>query len=203
MTQPASRFAEALVYAETAHQGQVRKGSAVPYIAHVLGVASLALGHGASEDEAIAALLHDVVEDCGGPPRLTEIRQQFGPNVAEIVMGCTDATETPKPPWKERKETYLRHLESASPSVLLVSMCDKLHNLRSLLLGLRHEGVSAWRIFKGGKEGTLWYYRAIIDVFVRRDVHPRLLAELQEALAEAHRLAGSTTPLNDVRFPEF
>jgi (p)ppGpp synthase/HD superfamily hydrolase len=202
MSQAESRFAQALVYAETAHAGQLRKGSTVPYVAHLLAVAALALEHGANEDEAIAALLHDTVEDCGGLPRLADLRERFGQNVAEIVMGCTDATEIPKPPWKERKETYLRHLESASPSVLLVSMCDKLHNLRSLLLGLRREGASAWRIFKGGKEGTLWYYRALIDVYSRRGVYPLLLAELEEALTEAHRLAGSTTPLSDVRFPE-
>jgi GTP pyrophosphokinase len=202
MSQAESRFAQALVYAETAHTGQLRKGSAVPYIAHLLGVAALALEHGANEDEAIAALLHDTVEDCGGLPRLADLRGRFGPTVAEIVLGCTDATEIPKPPWKERKEAYLQHLESASPSVLLVSMCDKLHNLRSLLLGLRREGASAWRIFKGGKEGTLWYYRAILAVYSERDVYPLLFAELEDALIEAHRLAGSTTPLNDVRFPE-
>jgi len=197
-----SRFGQALVYAEAAHAGQMRKGTSVPYIAHLLGVAALALEHGADEDEAIAALLHDTVEDCGGLVRLRDVREQFGPNVADIVMGCTDATEIPKPPWKERKLAYVHDLVAASPSVLLVSACDKLHNVRSLVLGLRHEGEAAWRIFKGGKEGTLWYYRAVLDVLSRRGLHPILVGDLKAAVEEAHRLAGSAVPLNDVRFPD-
>jgi (p)ppGpp synthase/HD superfamily hydrolase len=197
-----SRFGQALAYAETAHAGQLRKGTTVPYIAHLLGVAALALEHGANENEAIAALLHDTVEDCGGLTRLGDVRERFGPDVAEIVMGCTDATEIPKPPWKERKQAYVHDLVTASPSVLLVSSCDKLHNVRSLVLGLRHEGEAAWRIFNGGKEGTLWYYRAVLDVLSRRGLHPILVGDLKAAVEEAHRLAGSTVPLNDVRFPD-
>ena len=124
MSQQHSRFGEALAYAETAHSGQMRKRTSVPYIAHLLGVTALALEHGANEDEAIAALLHDTVEDCGGLERLRDVRERFGPNVAEIVMGCTDATEIPKPPWKQRKEAYVHDLAAAPPSVLLVSACD-------------------------------------------------------------------------------
>jgi len=115
MTDHPSRFGQALAYGEFAHAGQLRKGTTVPYVAHLLGVAALALEHGADEDEAIAALLHDTVEDCGGLDRLRDVRERFGPNVADIVMGCTDATEIPKPPWKERKQTYIHDLQAASP----------------------------------------------------------------------------------------
>jgi (p)ppGpp synthase/HD superfamily hydrolase len=202
MTHHNSRFGHALVYAETAHTGQLRKGTSVPYVAHLLAVAALALEYGADEDEAIAALLHDTVEDCGGLGRLKDVREWFGPNVADIVMGCTDATEIPKPPWKERKQAYVHDLVAASPSVLLVSACDKLHNVRSLVLGLRHEGEAAWRIFKGGKEGTLWYYRAVLDVLLRRGLHPTLVGDLKAAVVESHRLAGSDVPLDDVRYPD-
>jgi (p)ppGpp synthase/HD superfamily hydrolase len=202
MSHENSRFGRALVYAETAHAGQLRKGTTVPYIAHLLGVAALALEYGANEDEAIAALLHDTVEDCGGLDRLRDVRERFGPNVADIVMGCTDATEIPKPPWKERKLAYLHDLAAASPSVLLVAACDKLHNARSLALSLRHEGDAAWRIFSGGKEGTLWYYRAVLDALSRRGLSPILVGDLKAAVEEAHRLAGSDLPLSQVRFPE-
>lgn len=197
-----SRFDSALVYAAQAHAGQTRKGTKVPYIAHVLAVTALGLENGASEDEAIAALLHDTVEDSGGLPRLEDIRVRFGPMVAEIVLGCTDATETPKPPWKERKLAYLRDLETASPSVLLVSACDKLHNVRSLVTTLRNEGEAAWERFKGGREGTLWYYRAALDVLARRGTSPTLVQELKIALEELHRLAGSAIAISDVRFPD-
>src|SRR5579872_1614267 len=149
MCQLTARFDEAMVYAAKAHAGQTRKASSVPYISHPLAVAALALENGASEDEAIAALLHDVVEDCGGLERLRDVRDRFGDEVAEIVMGCTDATEIPKPPWKGRKEAYLRHLEEAPPSVLLVSACDKLHNVRSLVADLRESGEAVWKRFNG------------------------------------------------------
>ncbi|HXY33559.1 MAG TPA: HD domain-containing protein [Planctomycetaceae bacterium] len=202
MSQPHSRFGQALVYAEAVHSGQMRKATSVPYISHLLGVAALALEHGANEDEAIAALLHDTVEDCGGLDRLRDVRERFGSNVADIVMGCTDATEIPKPPWNERKRAYVHDLMAASPSVLLVSACDKLHNARSLVLALRHEGEAAWRVFSGGKEGTLWYYRAVLDVLSQRGLHPVLVGDLKVAVEEAHRLAGADVPLTDVRFPE-
>jgi hypothetical protein len=117
-------------------------------------------------------------------------------------MGCTDAIEIPKPPWGERKKAYVHDLATASRSVLLVSACDKLHNARSLVLALRHEGEAAWRIFSGGKNGTLWYYRAVLDVVTRRGLYPILVGDLKLAVEEAHRLAGCDGPLSDVRFPE-
>lgn len=123
-------FEEALVYAAVIHAGQVRKGTDVPYFAHLLGVASIALEYEANETEATAALLHDAVEDAGGKGRLEDIRQRFGEAVAEIVAGCTDTDVIPKPPWRERKEAYVRHISTAPPSVRLVSAADKLYNAR-------------------------------------------------------------------------
>jgi (p)ppGpp synthase/HD superfamily hydrolase len=196
------RFSQALVYAVEAHDGQTRKGTSIPYVAHVLAVASLALENGANEDEAIAALLHDVVEDCGGLPRLADLRERFGESVASIVMGCTDSTETPKPPWKERKQAYIHHLDAASPSALLVSACDKLHNVRSLLVSVRNDGDAGWSRFKGGKDGTLWYYRAVLDGLKRCGTSPRLMHELEISLEELHRAVDSKVPLSDVHFPD-
>jgi (p)ppGpp synthase/HD superfamily hydrolase len=196
------RFSQALVYAADAHKDQTRKGTIVPYVAHVLAVASFALENGASEDEAIAALLHDTVEDSGGEARLHEVQERFGPTVAEIVLGCTDTMETPKPPWRERKETWLHALDGASPSVLLVAACDKLHNIRSLLVSVRNDGEAAWARFKGGKEGTLWYYRAALATLKRCGVSPRLAHEIEISLEELHRAVDSKVPLSDVHFPD-
>lgn len=196
-----TRFSQALVYAADAHKEQTRKGTCVPYVAHVLAVAALALENGANEDEAIAALLHDTVEDCGGLPRLADVKERFGEAVANIVMGCSDSTATPKPPWRERKEAYLHHLDQASPSVLLISACDKLHNVRSLVVSVRNDGEAAWARFNGGKEGTLWYYRAALATLKRCGVSPRLTHELEIALEELHRVVNSLVPLSDVHFP--
>ncbi len=150
-----SRFENALVFAARLHANQVRKGTSIPYLSHLLAVSALALENGANEDEAIAALLHDGVEDQGGPPTLAEIRRNFGDKVAEIVAGCSDTDTIPKPPWRERKEAYLAHLPEASPSVKLVSLCDKIHNTRSTLENYREVGEKLWERFRGGKEGKL------------------------------------------------
>ena len=127
-----SKFDQALQYAAAIHREQIRKGTEIPYLAHLLGVASIALEHGASEDEAIGALLHDAAEDAGGLARIEDIRRNFGDAVAAIVEGCTDSVVVPKPPWRKRKEDYIAHLPSASPSVRLVSASDKLHNARAI-----------------------------------------------------------------------
>ena len=132
------RFDRALVLASTLHRKQVRKDSGIPYVAHLLGVASLALEHGADEEQAIAALLHDAVEDQGGIPTLERIRAEFGDRVAGLVMALTDAVTQPKPPWRKRKEDYLAHLVDAPDEVLLISACDKLHNARSIVEDHRH-----------------------------------------------------------------
>ena len=182
-TQLSERFEQALVYAFQLHARQLRKGSHIPYIAHLLGVTALVLEDGGSEDEAIAALLHDAVEDQGGLPILEEIRRRFGSQVAEIVDGCTDSYYQPKPPWLQRKEHYLEHLQSASPSVRRVSLADKLHNARSILANLRTSGLRTWDRFNGGREGTLWYYRRLVQIFQQVETSP-LVDELARVVAE-------------------
>jgi (p)ppGpp synthase/HD superfamily hydrolase len=159
------RFEEALIFAAQLHREQLRKGTNIPYIAHLLAVAGTALEHGADEDEAIAALLHDGVEDQGGMATLAVIREKFGARVADIVEGCTDAVVIPKPPWRKRKAAYVAHVPKASASIRLVSASDKLHNARSILSDLYREGENTWARFNGGKEGTLWYYRALVEAF--------------------------------------
>lgn len=187
-----SQFEAGLVYAATVHAGQVRKKSGMPYIAHLLGVASIVMEYGGNEEEAIAALLHDAVEDAGGQRRLDDIRERFGETAAKIVAGCTDSDVFPRPPWRERKNDYLKHLPEASASVHLVSAADKLHNARALLRTLRAVGEPIWERYSGGKEGTLWYYRTLVDVF--RSTGPAPLTEeldrvvtLIEQLANAPR----------------
>ncbi len=159
------RFLEAVHLAARLHANQVRKGTAIPYLAHLLAVTAIVLEAGGNEDEAIAALLHDAVEDQGGAPVLADIRQGFGNEVAEIVEGCTDAYGEPKPPWRERKEAYIKHLANVSPSVLLVSVADKTHNARAILADYRNIGEDLWERFRGGKEGTLWYYRELVAAY--------------------------------------
>jgi (p)ppGpp synthase/HD superfamily hydrolase len=159
------RFGQALLFAFQLHQRQQRKGSQTPYIAHLLGVTALVLEDGGDEDEAIAALLHDAPEDQGGLATLEEIRQRFGERVAGIVDGCTDTYETPKPPWRQRKEDYLTHLRTATPSIWRVSLADKLHNARTILVDLHSQGGQVWQRFNGGKVGSLWYYRSLVQTF--------------------------------------
>lgn len=159
------RFEDALVYANHLHAEQMRKRSQVPYIAHLLGVTSLVLEDGGGEDEAIAALLHDAVEDQGGLSTLEEIRQRYGTGVAEIVIAVTDAYTDPKPPWRARKEKYIASIRTASPQALRVSLADKVYNARATLRDIRKEGESGWDRFNGGKEGALWYYRQLIAEF--------------------------------------
>ena len=184
------RFQEALAYACELHAEQKRKGTEIPYVAHLLAVASIALEHGASEDEAMAAALHDAVEDQGGRPIGEEIRRRFGDAVADIVYGCTDAEVIPKPPWRDRKEQYVAHLAQAPRSVLLVSASDKLHNARALVADYRQLGDDLWPRFAGGRDGTLWYYRALVGAF--QAVFPgRLTEELDRVVSELERLVVS------------
>jgi len=184
------RFEDALVYATQKHSGQTRKSSDVPYVAHVLSVAALVLEAGGDEDQAIAALLHDVVEDCGGAPVLEEIRHEFGERVARIVDGCTDTDEEPKPPWRERKERYLRHLQQGGEDVRLVSLADKLHNVRSIVLDYRALGDKVWERFTGGREGTLWYYRALLNIY-RKGAGSPWLDELERSVVELERMVNA------------
>ncbi len=164
------RFDEALTYASAAHRTQLRKGTTIPYVAHLLAVASRVLEEGGDEEESIAALLHDAVEDQGGAARLGDIRARFGDRVASIVAGASDTDEIPKPPWHERKSRYIRHLASPETdlSVVLVSGADKLHNARSMLRDVRRSGPSTWSRFNAGADAQLWYYRSMREVFRRR-----------------------------------
>jgi (p)ppGpp synthase/HD superfamily hydrolase len=177
------RLQRAFRYAAEKHAGQTRKQSAVPYLSHLMAVASLVLEAGGDEDMAIAALLHDVVEDCGGMPRLREVRKMFGPRVARIVEGCTDSFGEPKAEWVERKKDYLREVKHADIETRLVSASDKLHNVRTILADYRQQGEAIWTRFSGKKEGTLWYYRALSDEYRRRNPN-RSSRELEIAVAE-------------------
>jgi len=182
------RFEDALLFAARKHSGQTRKQSQVPYVAHLLSVTALVLEAGGDEDQAIAAVLHDVVEDCGGAPVLAEVRERFGVRVADIVEGCTDTDATPKPPWRARKEHYLRHLREAGEDVRLVSAADKLHNVRSIVADYRYVGDAVWERFAGRREGTLWYYRAVLHI-LRQGPGSRLVDELEQFVLELERIA--------------
>jgi (p)ppGpp synthase/HD superfamily hydrolase len=186
------RFLRAFAFAAEKHKGQTRKASGIPYIAHLMGVASLVLEAGGNEDLAIAALLHDVVEDCGGAPMLKEVRRRFGSRVAKVVDGCTDAYSEPKPPWRERKETYIRHLRTADADTRLVSAADKLNNVRSILSDYRAIGESVWSRFRGGRDGTLWYYRTLREVFLQHKRN-RITRDLELAVNQLEALAGEST----------
>lgn len=182
------RFADALQLAWRLHDGQPRKGTSIPYVSHLIAVSSIALEHGATEDEAIAALLHDAVEDAGGPPTLELIRSRFGPVVAEIVDGCTDSYEEPKPAWRPRKEAYLAHLATASSSVRLVSASDKLHNARSILSDLYVQGSSLWSRFNASQGETLWYYRSLVQALAAHGRTP-LIDELDRTVSTIESIA--------------
>jgi GTP pyrophosphokinase len=183
------RFHAALIYAATMHAEQKRKGTEIPYLAHVLAVASLVLEAGGDEDTVIGALLHDVAEDQGGHAALEEIRRTFGERVAGIVDGCTDAYSVPKPPWRARKERYVAHLrDPATPAVVaMVSCADKLHNARSILADYRRLGERLWERFTADGSATLWYYEAVVAALQQRGDTP-MVDELALVVAELRRL---------------
>lgn len=181
-----ARLAAAADFALRIHSEQTRKGSGTPYISHLLGVASLVLEHGGDEEQAMAGLLHDAVEDQGAH-QLDAIRQHFGDRVAAIVEACTDADTVPKPPWQARKQAYIAHLEHAAPDAWLVSCSDKLHNARAICTDLRTHGPATFERFKGGREGTLWYYATLSAAFERLMPGP-LAAELAEAVRTMQQL---------------
>jgi len=182
------RFEDALIYSNGLHAGQLRKGSQVPYIAHLLGVAGLVLEDGGDEDEAIAALLHDAVEDQGGLGTLNEIRMRYGSRVAEIVLSVSDAYEDPKPPWRERKENYIASIRTADLSAIRVSLADKVYNARATLMDIEQEGESGWSRFNGGKDGTLWYYHQLIGSYRERG-SSKLLQELIRVIGELDEIS--------------
>lgn len=193
LVQLTDRYRDALTFAFDLHREQRRAGSTVPYFAHLIGVSSLAIEHGADEDEAIAALLHDAAEDQGGRPTLDAIEARFGAKVAAIVEGCTDwLGDGPKPKWRERKKSYVDHLPASSPSIQLVSACDKLYNARAILADLRTVGDSVWTRFSGRREGVLWYYRSLAGAF---SIKNPVVDELRRVVDELNRTAnGTVTP---------
>jgi (p)ppGpp synthase/HD superfamily hydrolase len=180
------RFEEALVWAARLHREQTRKGKDVPYIHHLMAVASLVGSHGGDEDQVIAGLLHDAIEDCVGevPDVAEQIGERFGERVREIVEGCTDAATDPKPPWRERKEAYLAHLRELDEGapVLLVSLSDKVHNARSIVADLWEVGEVLWDRFNAGREGSLWYYGELAEIFGEKQ--PGYLSRELKALVE-------------------
>jgi len=180
------RFSSALVYATELHADQRRKISGAPYVSHLLRVAGIALAHGADEDEAIAALLHDAIEDQGGRRIRGQIRRRFGARVVEIVDGCSDTDQDPKPPWRQRKQAYLARLKDASASVRLVCACDKLDNARSILTSYLRLGESLWDRFSGGRDGVLWYYRSVVGALKQAGTN-QLVDELDRVVSEIER----------------
>ena len=183
------KFSKAVAVANYAHYDQTRKGTTIPYIAHPLAVASLAIEFGANEDQAIAALLHDAIED-GGAEYEQIILQNFGESVLAMVQGCTDGVSDAngeKADWWERKSAYLDHLEKAADDVLLVSGADKLHNARAIVIDLREVGPAVFDRFKAGMKGTLWYYRSLADIFMRRGLP--MAKQLEAAVSEMEKLS--------------
>ena len=187
MTALTTRFDDALTYARVHHAGHTRKGTDIPYVSHLLAVSALVLDMEGSEDEAIAALLHDVVEDGGGPLALEAIRAEFGDDVARIVDACSDTDEDPKPPWRARKEAYIAEIAYKQPDELRVSLADKLHNARAILFDYRPLGPALWGRFSAGRDGQLWYYGRLVEIFAARQPGP-LADELARVVGELRRL---------------
>lgn len=184
------RFEQALQFAARTHRTQVRKGSGIPYVGHLLGVCSLVIEDGGDEDETIAALLHDAAEDQGGERMLDEIRRRFGQDVAAIVASCSDTMDSPKPAWRARKDAYLQHLDGETESVLRVSLADKLFNARAILRDFLQVGDDVWTRFQSGRDGQLWYYRELADRF--NVLMPgRMAGELIDVVSELERTANT------------
>jgi (p)ppGpp synthase/HD superfamily hydrolase len=185
-----SRYDGAVQYVLELHQNQFRKGTRIPYVAHLLSVSALVLEDGGDEDEAIAALLHDAIEDQGGDQARQEIRRRFGERILAIVEGCTDAETIPKPPWLERKQRYIAHVANAPLPIRRVSLADKVHNARAILWDYRQRGDELWFRFNGGQPGTVWYYRELARVFAATTPGP-LSEELTRVVVEIERLFAS------------
>lgn len=184
------KFEDALVYAARLHGNQERKSTGVPYVTHLLAVAAIVGENGGTEDEVVAALLHDAPEDAGGEARLAEIRARYGDAVADVVAGCSDTYEVPKPPWRRRKEAFVSRIAGAPAPVRLVVAADKLHNARSVLQDYRTVGEDLWDRFNGGRDGTLWYYRAVADALEEKGNAPPVVDELDRVVTEIESLVG-------------
>lgn len=191
------RFALALQFANQIHATQIRKGVGAPYISHLMAVSAQVLECGGDEDQAIAALLHDAAEDCGGRPMLETVRVMFGNGVASIVECCTDTFEDPKPAWRPRKEAYIERMKQEPVSARLVVTSDKLHNLSNTLRDIRTQGIDRWRAAlaktpNSAADRQLWYYRACCDALATGWTHP-LLKEFSRAVAEFEQLLGEAS----------
>jgi (p)ppGpp synthase/HD superfamily hydrolase len=190
------KFDEALLLAHDLHRYDVRKGTGKPYISHLLGVCSLVIDYGGDEEMAIAALLHDAVEDHGGYPMLDRIREQFGARVAHIVDGCTDSyavDPSQKQPWRVRKEPYLARVPLEDADVRLVSAADKLYNCRTILRDIRRDGLRALDRFNGGRKDTVWYYDELVRAFQKAGTND-LVEELALSVDEMNRVTGYNRP---------
>jgi len=186
-----SKLGNALALAVQAHNGQVRKSTTIPYISHPMAVSAIALEFGATEEQAIAALLHDAIED-GGHKYANIIKETFGDHVHDLVQGCTDGTPDhtgSKEPWLERKTAYIAHLKEAPDDVLLVSCSDKLHNARAIVSDLINEGPSVFNRFRSTTEQTLWYYRQLATIFTNRKTPPA--KALESAVSQMEALSQS------------
>jgi hypothetical protein len=187
-----ARFRDALAYAATVHSCQVKKGTTIPYVSHLLGVCAMVLEYGGDEDEAIAGLLHDSLED--HPEKVTreELRERFGARVARIVEGCTDTppgySGGPKPPWHQRKRHYIEHLRLEGSSFACVALADKLHNARAILADYRVLGDELWSRFNAGKTDQLWYFSELVGAFREAGAPVRMLEEFSEVVSELERL---------------
>jgi (p)ppGpp synthase/HD superfamily hydrolase len=189
MTQLGGRFEDAFRYAYDVHAAQRRKGSNAPYISHLMGVASIVMDDGGSEDEVIGGLLHDAAEDHGGRARLEDIRARFGDTVARIVEDCTDSWDTPKRPWAERKQAYVEHARHLSASSLRVSAADKVHNAYAILRDLRNSGETVWERFSAAPDDVMSYYEGLVRAF-REAGGGRLVDELDRIVRGIRREMG-------------
>ena len=191
-------YAEAVAYAAALHAHQVRKGTTIAYMSHLLGVSSLVVEAGGTQDQAIAGLLHDAVEDAGGLPRYHDIKARFGDDVARIVLGCSDSTDEgwkASVPYWERKTAYLKRLAGEPADVVLVSLADKVHNARAIVTDLESNGVVVLTKFSSSTEQMLTYYAACLRIGTAKGVPPTLLVPLSLAVARMRELADGAVPL--------
>jgi len=188
------RFRDALAYAAEVHADQRRKGNDVPYVAHLLAVASTVIEAGGSEDQAVAALLHDTLEDHPDKVNRAGLSARFGEEVARIVVACSDTEVEPKPPWHERKQAYLARLPHEDDAVLLVSLADKLHNATALRRDLEREGPATLHRFHAGAEDQLWYHRSLAAVFTERLTEEPVAGLVREYVVTVDRIAALVTP---------
>lgn len=190
------RLIQAFQFAAHEHRCQLRKGTKIPYISHLMSVSALVMENGGDENQAIAGLLHDVIEDANPPTNVPQIRKAilklFGPRVLSLVEGCTDGEANAaweKSSWRERKEIYLEHLQHESEELLLVSCCDKLHNARAILTDLLTHGNVLFDRFKGRQTGTLWYYRTLVTIFEKQLPGIVAVRELANTVKAIERLS--------------